>query len=39
MKPFTRADRVGGLIQKALSDILYRRIKGILALKGQRSRV
>ncbi|MBW1835731.1 MAG: 30S ribosome-binding factor RbfA [Deltaproteobacteria bacterium] len=27
MKPFTRADRVGGLIQKALSDILHRRIK------------
>jgi ribosome-binding factor A len=27
MRPFTRADRVGGLIQKALSDILHRQIK------------
>lgn len=27
MKPFSRADRVGGQIQKVLSDILHKRIK------------
>lgn len=27
MRPFTRADRVGGLIQKTLSDILRTKIK------------
>ena len=27
MKPFVRADRVGGQIQKVLSDILLKRIK------------
>ncbi len=27
MKPFTRADRVGGLIQETLSDILRKNIK------------
>ncbi len=27
MKPFTRADRVGGLIQGALSGILHKKIK------------
>jgi len=27
MKPFTRSDRVGGQIQKALSDLLQKRIK------------
>ena len=27
MKPFARADRVGGQIQKVLSDILLKRIK------------
>ncbi len=26
MKPFSRADRVGGQIQRALSDLLYKRI-------------
>jgi ribosome-binding factor A len=27
MKPFTRADRVGGLMQRTLSDILQKKIK------------
>ncbi|MDM8523130.1 30S ribosome-binding factor RbfA [Desulfococcaceae bacterium HSG8] len=27
MRPFTRADRVGGLIQETLADILHRNIK------------
>jgi len=27
MKPFKRADRVSGLIQRALSEILHKRIK------------
>lgn len=27
MKPFARSDRVGGQIQKVLSDILHKRIK------------
>ena len=27
MIPFARADRVGGLIQKALSDILHKQVK------------
>jgi ribosome-binding factor A len=27
MKPFKRAERVGGLIQRTLSDILHKRIK------------
>ena len=27
MTPYTRADRVGGLIQQALSDIILRKVK------------